>query len=106
MAQVDFSHAKLEPKSTGERPITYSDIMRLNYSNYIYDSSGNIIASNVTKTILSETNSKVSILYVGQFTASGTECYPSAYNWRISNISFSAGDTFSFVIDVEVTVGT
>ena len=51
------------------------------------------------------TPTKASILYSGSFAGSGTEFYIGARNalyWKVSNISFANGDTYSFVIDIEV----
>ena len=106
MAQVDFSNAVLDVKS-GETPLALVNYLQLNNRD-IYDSSRNRI-SQATVSILTNTPTKVSILYTGSFSSSGNYFY-MAYNastlagtFEISNISFSSGDTYSFVIDIETS---
>jgi len=105
MAQVDFSNAVLDVKS-GSTPLTNGSVLGFTTNTTLFDASGTVITTNHSQTTLVSTSSKVSILYTGQFTTSGTECYPGNIYMRVSNISFSAGDTYSFVIDVEVTGNT
>lgn len=112
MAQVDFSNAVLEPY-TDVKPLTAQYDLGIEINNISNANSG-IIASNLTTTVLENTLSKRSVLFTGTFTDSGTECYLYYYfsiavhniYWKISNISFSSGDTFSFVIDIEVSGNT
>lgn len=102
MAVVDFSNAVLDV-SGYETPLTHSDYMDLRH-NFWHGSSE---ISVPTIRVITDTPTKVSILYTGTFNASGTEFtinYSSTRAaFRVSNISFSAGDTYSFVIDIEVS---
>ena len=113
MAQVDFSNAVLDlysgNPSYADKPMNSSDYLNLggNNSHILVNTSGSSIVSNSSKTIITNTPSKVSILYTGTFTASGTEFLTyEAPRWRVSNVSFSSGDTYSFVIDIEVSGNT
>lgn len=105
MAQVDFSNAKLDVVS-GSLPLQYPYDLGIESSQDLRDSSNNVITSSFTRNVLSTNYKKRTITFTGTFNASGTECYirSNYYErtfWRISNISFSSGDTFSFAIDVE-----
>lgn len=102
MAVVDFDNAVLDV-NTGENPLNHSDYMDLKH--YFYNNNTEV--STPTISVISNTPTKVSILYSGTFTQSGTEFY-IAYSttngtFKVSNISYSAGDTYSFVIDIEVS---
>ena len=110
MAQVDFSNAVLDVVS-GYTPLSLPEYLRLNVSEF-HDSSHNALnyQSWNPNVILQNTPTKVSILYSGTFNVGGTEFY-IAYTgteeaWCVSNISFSAGDVYSFVIDIEVSGNT
>lgn len=119
MAQVDFSNAVLDVNTdSNDLPFDYS-YLYVNYNGafYTYDSSQyHIVNSNYSVTKISETPSKVSFLYTGKFNSSGTFFYLGRcwYDygvfkhlpWKVSNISFSADDTYSFVIDIEVSGNT
>lgn len=113
MAQVDFSNAVLDIRTDRQinNPMTMSDYMMLTYNaGYLYDNNTTIISPG-SLSILLNTPTKVSILYTGTFNTSGTEIYigdgrynyPENRPWRVSNISFSNGDTYAFVIDIEVS---
>lgn len=104
MAQVDFSNAVLDV-SGNNKPMTSSSYLDITGSSTMSNASGTRITSGEANSILSNTPSKVSILKTGTFNSSGTECFISG-KWRISNISFSSGDTYSFVIDIEVSGNT
>lgn len=108
MAQIDFSNAVLDVNGNST-PLTEDDYMSFNNTAYLWNSQGQYITSNQTKTIINNTPAKVSILYTGSFTTSGTEFYignGGGNPWKVSNISFSSGDTYSFVIDIEVSGNT
>lgn len=108
MAQVDFSNALLEPRS-GQKPITESYNLYLNNTSYLFDSNGANVVTSPSKSTLVSTPSKVTILYSGTFSASGTEfymCNSSDKQWKVSNISFNPGDTYSFAIDIETSITT
>lgn len=114
MAQVDFSNAVLDVwdnrPTQPSKPFTEQNYMNFDasFSLYNYENgSYSVINTNGTKTILSNTPSKVSFLYTGEFSVGGT--YFLMTNnaiWKVSNISFSAGDTYAFVIDIEVSGNT
>ena len=108
MAQVDFSSAVLDV-NTGKKPITLAYYLFLNNYQYLLNSSGTPISSSSTKNVVSETSTKTSVLYAGRFDTSGTEFYLGNNGnavWKVSNISFSTGDTYSFVVDIETSGST
>lgn len=104
MAQVDFTNAVLD-NYNGSKPLTRGDYLNLDSDMYFYDQGGSIIAT-YTRTIILNTPAKVSILFSGTFSGSGTSFHNNNSIWGVSNISFSNGDTFSFVIDIEVSGNT
>ena len=119
MAQVDFSNAVLDVFTGNEYVIAYKPMeatyqyMHLTQAIYFYDLQGNSISRvNPSVSIIQNTPTKVSILYVGEFTASGTEFLIGVHGgsgnrkyagWKVSNISFNSGDAYSCVIDVETS---
>lgn len=105
MAMVDFSNAHIEP--SGTQNVTADTTLNLNVSG-LYDSSGNRINSNSsTRSELVNQQKQLMYNYQGEFTDSGTELYiyqnVSTRCWRISNISFSNGDTYVFQINATLT---
>ena len=109
MADVDFSNAVLDVNtSSGYNPMPQLDYLKLATSS-LANASGSIISSG-THSIITNTPSKVSILYSGVLGESGTEFYlyfsGNVKIWKVSNISFSNGDTYSFIIDIEVEGNT
>ena len=104
MAQVDFSGAVLQPNS-GMKPMDVSEYLRFNYSDAIYDINGTVISTNRGKAMLVCNPNKVTFVFTGTFTASGTELYITDI-WRVSNITFASGDTYSFAIDIETSITT
>ena len=112
MAIVDFSNAVLDvnPDILGGWTPNDCTYVGLAYSGGLYDSNGNRVGGS-TREIILNTPTKVSVLYTGAFSASGTEFY-LIYNginlkpWKVSNISFNNGDGYSFVIDIEVSGNT
>ena len=107
MAEVDFSNALMRPEPD-KFPFRRDSYIALNNSMYLYNSSSTRITTSETKNKILDTPSKVSVAYTGQFTASGTEFYLTGTStvdrvWKISNISFSSGDTYSFIVDIEVS---
>lgn len=113
MADVDFSHAVLDVRSdiTPINPMSQSTYLLFFVTGTLYDSnSGWVVSSGATRTVLSDTPTKVSILFTGTFSTSGTEFYMGDNSaaaerrpWKVSNISYSAGDTYSFIIDIETS---
>ena len=111
MAQVDFSNAILDVAPTNVANVICEQTLALGYGSSLYDNNQTIITSDSSFRVLTKTNSKVTYFFQGKFNTNGTECY--IYNgyymknyWRISNISFSSGDSYSFTIDVEIKVIT
>lgn len=117
MAYVDFSNAHIDVRGS-LKPLHQQHLGLTNYNsppatiNFLtLESPWEYIATSVASTIVSSTPTKVSYLYTGTFAMAGTSfgIYvkkdSSSYEefWAITNVSFSAGDTFSFIIDVEIT---
>lgn len=101
MADVDFTNAVLDVYDS-EKPMIYDNY--LNLQHYFFREGTEVSTPTISVT---DTPTKVSILYAGSFTESGTEFY-IAYDslhgtFRVSNISYSAGDTYSFIIDIETS---
>lgn len=105
MAQVDFSNAVLDVNGN-MKPMGLSNYLGIRYAE-LRDSNGNQLNSG-GYSILTNTPSKVSILYSGTFYSgvSGTEFYLGTITNRslkVSNISFGSEDAYSFVIDIETS---
>lgn len=108
MAEVDFSHARIQPAtsygghSNLENPAKYQYVS-LATVDYLYDINENTIAS-LNRTQLVNQQKQLVYQYSGTFTASGTEFYfgHSLAIWKVSNISFSSGDTFIFQIQADL----
>lgn len=100
MAQVDFSNAVIEPYGT--QNITAYSNLDLN-TTVLRDANDNTISNAFTPSQLINQQKQLMYLYQGTFSASGTEFYMYYTNgqgkWKISNISFSSGDTFVFQIN-------
>ena len=110
MAQVDFSNAIIEPiDNTYPFQSEYLHLYRPSSAVLFSTVDGQYtVASSVTKTIRTNTLDKMSFVYTGTFTRSGTEFalyMSSSSRWKISNIEFNSGDTASFEIVVEISVG-
>lgn len=98
MAQVDFSNATIKvinaPYSAFEQ-----NGLGLENVQQLADETGNYaISTYVTITTAAENLRQKSFRFTGAFTASGTAFRISSY-WVVSNISFSNGDIFDFIID-------
>lgn len=107
MADVDFSNAVMRP-AADKFPFRRSEYMYLgNAGGVLFNSSGVSVVTNPSWTMITNTASKVSIVYTGAFIASGTEFYitysSSDLVWKVSNISFASGDSYSFIVDIEVS---
>lgn len=105
MAVVDFTNAVLDVNGA-EKPLTHSDFMELRH--YFFVNGSQVSAP--TFNVVTNTPTKVSIRYTGTFNSSGTEFY-IAYTttqgtFKVSNISFSSGDSYDFIIDIEVSGNT
>lgn len=116
MASVDFSNAVLEVSPNyGNDTISQSFVGivgGLNGNNtYIIkwnDSELRTIATLVVSNI-TNTTTKLSYSFIGTFLEGGDHFYISsqvnnAPYWKVSNISFSEGDNFAFVIDIDISV--
>ena len=111
MAQIDFSNAVLEPVGNTHMNPYMSFEPTTNLSIAICDSSGTRIGSVTTKQRLVDESGKFVMLFIGSINsgiASSTEMYigmgtqnPWTKYWKISNISFSGGDTFTLQIKSE-----
>lgn len=114
MAEVDFSHARIQPYTdttflpswTRLNPTALSNVA-LDQRNLL-DISGTTISS-ATVTKIKDAQKQIVYQYSGTFTASGTEFYllpawGGTYitGWKVSNISFSAGDTYQFSIKADL----
>lgn len=112
MAEVDFSNARIEPASSymslSLRNPTVIANVALSYNNALYNASGTAITSSFNRTQLINQQKQLMYLYQGTFSTSGTEFYivgsdDSLAAWKVSNISFQAGDTFIFQINATLT---
>lgn len=112
MAVIDFTNAVLDVNTDDAHPhlpMTMADYLYfMNSSTNLYDSSNQTVATSFSKSIISNTPTKVSVLFTGVFYRSGTSFYIGYYYgnnlvWKVSNISFSENDAFAFVIDIEVS---
>ena len=111
MAVVDFSNAHIEATSINNtKPMTIGYLGLRGYRGdpRVCDSSGSSIVSNLQQTDGTVTINSTYVTLSGTFTASGTELYVgntvNGLLWKISNVSFSSGDTFDFRIDAEITI--
>ena len=108
MAEVDFSHARIEPWSNNSNNPTTSACVSLAGMTDLFNSSIQSISSTITRTNLVNQQKQLVYQYSGRFTASGTEFYLVAYDgsfyngWKVSNISFSSGDNFIFQIKADL----
>ena len=108
MAMVDFTNAVIEVDSTYSAPPFAAPEVNVS-SGSLRDAGGSQIGGSNHSKIVDQLMNQVHS-YSGTFTADGTEFYiysttgsPSPARWRISNISFHAGDTYSFQIPIELT---
>lgn len=113
MAQIDFSSAIIEPYSSN-KPFSYYKLglgLVNGFNTYFMNDTVNILTTGtLAPTVLTNTPTKFSLIYtgtIGSGVASGTYFYlglNNTRNWKVSNISYSAGDTFSFQLDFDITV--
>lgn len=100
MALVDFSDAAIT--MVNKLALTYG-YFALNQTANLYDSNNNTIVTSQVRTITNIDTGGWQIVYTGQFTADGAELYTFGKYWHITGISFSAGDTYSFAIQCDIT---
>ena len=104
MALVDFTNAVLHFPSVfpgGTEDMNFS-------TSYLCDANGNTIVTNYRSTRLINEEKRDVRAFSGNFTTSGTEFYFGAYanvssKWKITGISFQAGDSYSFQIPIYLT---
>lgn len=102
MAQVDFSNAHITPYGNNPTSVYNTGLAGITY---FYDSSNNTISSNVSSTTLKSESAEMIYRISGSFSASGTEFYfgnGSTKCWRVTNVSFSSGDTYSFTVKASI----
>ena len=101
MAQVDFSNAVMEPYMWNPASSSY-----LALTGDLRNSGGTLVTSSKSYNIIKNTVDELSIKVTGTFNTSGTEFYfyQSYFFWKISNISFSSGDTFEFQVNADLVV--
>ena len=107
MAQVDFSSATIEVYNSSTKPMDIYSIGLYPASFFSTTQGAGTVATISTQNIVESSPSLMSVTYVGTFTASGTDfiiAYNGSYYWKVSNVSFASGDTFSFAVDVAITV--
>lgn len=109
MAQIDFTNAVLDVNGAST-PMNLSKNIGFDNSATLYDANASVVSRSSSKSVLFQSPTKASILYTGTFTKSGTEFYitgsTNQFQWKVSNISFSTDDTYSFVIDIETSGNT
>lgn len=107
MAEVDFSHAKIEPSGFDANyvnPTARNDVSLSASSGWIYNSSAGTIG-NIYSTKLVNEAKQIVYQYQGTFSASGTEFYMGTGDytlWRVFNISFNTGDTYIFQVKADL----
>ena len=118
MAQVDFSNAVLDVYEGSSSILPATPMAQNNYLKLLGGinsiSGSSAVTTGDSVSVITNTPSKVSILHTGTFAESGTAFLIGQYwdnsNWRapwkVSNISFSAGDSYSFIIDIETSGNT
>lgn len=108
MAMVDFTNAKIVPLEGYTRPVFDPGYVNL-YTSTFKDAVGNTINTNGTRNVLINESKRLVLSFSGAFTTSGTEFYitatsgsPVPAKWRVYNISFQNGDTYSFEIPINL----
>lgn len=108
MADVDFSNATMDVFGSA-KPMIYADYLDLLSGITLRDDTFDVIYSRPTVSVLQNTPTKVSILFTGTMTTSGAKTSfvigNASYEtpFKVSNISFNNGDTYSFIIDIETS---
>lgn len=99
MAQVDFSNALYAIGTESGIKKTYAGT-----SGTFTDSSGNSVATISSSSLTQDQDKSFVRVTTGTFTANGTEFYfnDSGLCWRVYNINFNNGDTFSFQVSAEL----
>lgn len=107
MAMVDFSNAKISVDNSSSNPPStqlYANVDA--FIGWLNDANNNHICTNKNVTQVVNQDKKLVAAFTGTFTASGTEFYlrydSGGARWKVSNISFQSGDTYSFQIPIEI----
>lgn len=100
MAQVDFTNAVIEPYINN--PLSRSRLSLDANAIYALDGSADIISGLSVQ--YSNTKTSINATYTGTFTASGTgfRILQAETHWRVTNVSFSAGDTLYLTIRADL----
>lgn len=104
MAEVDFSNAVLSIVTANPFESGYMSMMGLNG---LTNASGNLVSNDLDNRVTILDKDTLVVTFTGTFNQSGTEFYinlsvTSSNHWKISNISFSAGDTYIFKIEANI----
>lgn len=116
MAVIDFSNAVIEKVGllyTGSSSTSaYANglgLLQPTFYTVMEGSSSEVqINENTTYQVLENTPTKIKVMYMGQIKAGISGNYFTIYSnsnktWRISNISYNEGDTYSFTIEVDLS---
>lgn len=109
MAEVDFSHARIEPSTLTTANPTEKYFLSLN-TNRLYAYGGTAYTTEIgigTCTQLVNQQKQLVYQYQGTFNTSGTEfgvwvLGGTLAGWKVSNISFNNGDTYIFQIKADL----
>ena len=109
MAEVDFSHARIEPSTLVNANPTSKSELSLNTNNlYSYGSTSYTTEIGIgTCTRLVNQQKQLVYQYQGTFNTSGTSfgvwtLGGTIVGWKVSNISFNSGDTYVFQIQADL----
>lgn len=116
MAQIDFSNAHIECLNSDVFIIMPTNSVMFPCLGLLYPLTNEDGSQTYSPAInnaniynLNADEGTCSIIRTGTFTQSGNEMYirknasPFVLLWKITNIEFETGDTFSFQIDVKLT---
>ena len=107
MAFVDFTNAVLHLPTDTSYNVTTIGYASL-YNGQLFNASRVSIADNYSCSLLEDSSNKLLLVYTGTFNTSGTEFYLGGRSaiiqkYKMTGISFQAGDTYSFQIPITLT---
>lgn len=108
MAAIDFSNAVVERVGLWNLNSIYTANLGLMASSF-YSLDSVLINEGSSVTVLDNTTDKLTVLYSGRIKSdvpSGnafTLYSGSNKTWKISNISYNPGDTYSFTIEIDLS---
>ena len=108
MANIDFSNAVVERVGLWNLNNAYLTYLGLGTSSF-YSLDSVLINEGSNFAVLDNTTNKLKVLYSGQIKSDAspgnafTLFAGSNKTWKISNISYNPGDTYSFTIEVDLT---